>query len=60
MSEQTTLFSDVNKMQNSLLTASEKSDELTSPFTEQFLCVFHFHFLLEIKQLCFSALLLQT
>lgn len=60
MSEQTTLFSVTNKMQNSLLTASEKSDELTSPFTEQFLCVVHFYFLLEIKQLCFSALLLQT
>lgn len=60
MSEQTSHFSDTNEMQNSLLTALEKSNELTSHFTEQFLCVFHFHFVLEIKQLCFLALLLQT
>lgn len=32
-------------------------NESSSPFTEQFLYVLHFHFLLEIKQLCFSVLL---
>lgn len=60
MSEEMSHFSDMNEMQNSLLTALKKSNEVTSPFTEQFLPVFHFNFLLEIKQLCFSALLLQT
>lgn len=60
MSEEMSHFSDMNEMQNSLLNALRKSNEVTSPFTEQFLSVFHFRFSLEIKQLCFSAFRLQT